>query len=108
MLYRNSSDAADDMDGMLAFLNKTELESILPDRCEEVISKLRESGFLWRLAPKVRKGHVKFVVSKCVSTKNDDVSHFAAFFQSDFLVAFKTSGSERLAKFRFGFNYHYH
>jgi hypothetical protein len=68
MMYRNSSEALEDMEGMIAFLNMTELESIPPGKCDEVIMKLRESGFLWRLAPKVRKGHVKFVVSKCVST----------------------------------------
>ena len=69
MMNRNSSDALDDMDGMVAFLNKTDLESILPEKCEEVIGKLRESGFLWRLLPKVRMRRVNLVVSICVSTK---------------------------------------
>ncbi|XP_028399694.1 uncharacterized protein LOC114523069 [Dendronephthya gigantea] len=65
MLYRNSSDAVDDMEGMVAFLNKTELDSILPRRCDDVIEKLRQSGFLWKFPPKFRTDHIKFVVSKC-------------------------------------------
>ena len=67
MLYRNSSDAVDDMDGMIAFLNKTDLDSVLSQKCDEVIMKLRESGFLVRMATKVQKEHLKNIVSKCVS-----------------------------------------
>lgn len=63
----NSSDAVDDMEGMIAFLNETELDSVLPQKCYEVIMKLRESGFLGRMAAKAQMEHVKTILSKCVS-----------------------------------------
>ena len=71
MMYRNISDAVDDMEGMIAFLNETELDPILPHRCDDVIRKLRQSRFLWKcLPPKAKMNHVKFIVQKCVSIAN--------------------------------------
>ena len=70
-MHRNSSEAMDDMEGMIALFNQTELEPLLPEQCEEVIAKLRESGFYWKLSPKVRSKHLKFVVGKCVSIQNE-------------------------------------
>ncbi|XP_028399696.1 uncharacterized protein LOC114523070 isoform X2 [Dendronephthya gigantea] len=66
MLYRNISDALDDMEGMIAFLNETELDSMLPHRCDDVIRKLRGSGFLWKcLQAKTRTNRTKFIIKKC-------------------------------------------
>ena len=63
----NSSDALDDMEGMIAFLNKTDVDSIPREECDEIIKKLRESGFLGRMAMKAQMEHVKTILSKCVS-----------------------------------------
>lgn len=65
----NSSEALDDLEGLIAFLNNTELEPVLPAKCEMVIGKMRQSGFLWRMARKRRMEHVKLIVSKCVCVK---------------------------------------